>query len=133
MSSFTRARRERTELRNAAGRRLYLVVDGFAFHIGFEGSGLAVHVPAGFLTDGPSFPHWLAWAVPAKRTMTKAAAVHDLLREDRRFSKLEGDAVFLTAMAAEGTPPLLRELAFLLVRLNRTRDPPQAGVVDAAG
>lgn len=119
MSSFTRADFEATgEKRN--GRKLYRIVGGFTFDIGYLGSGLSIQVPDGFVTDGPSMP-WIARKLLPTRTMTKASAVHDLLREDLRFSKLEGDAIFLTAMQAEGTPVWLRELAFLAVRLNNSR------------
>lgn len=119
MSIFTQAKLEPTgEYR--CGRQLFRVADGFQFDIGYVGSGLSVHVPAGFVTDGPSIPAWIAWLLPTRR-MVKSSAVHDLLREDRRFSKLEGDAIFLTAMRAEGTPLWLRELAFLAVRINASR------------
>ena len=119
MSSFTEARFEPTGERRQ-GRKLYRVVGGFDFDIGYLGSGLRVRVPAGFLTDGPSIPIAFRWALPTNR-MVKASAVHDMLREDRRFSKLEGDAIFLTAMQVEGTPAWLREIAFLAVRLNGSR------------
>lgn len=119
MSSFTRALLEPTG-DTRGGRAVYRVVEGFAFAIGYEGSGLEIQVPAGFETDGPSVP-W--WALPFMSigAMIKSGAVHDRLREDLRFSKLEGDAIFLTALAAEGLAGWRRELAFLAVRLNRSR------------
>lgn len=125
MSSFTEARFEPTGAKRA-GRKLYRVSGGFDFYIGYPGSGLAVRVPDGFVTDGPSIPWLVRWAIPTKR-MVKASAVHDMLREDRRFTKLEGDAIFLTAMQVERTPFVLRELAFLAVRANGSRsfDRPQ--------
>lgn len=119
MSSFTQADFEFTGERRA-GRKLYRIVNGFQFDIGYLGSGLSVAVPAGFITDGPSVPWWIRWALPVDR-MAKASAVHDMLRENRRFSKIEGDAIFLTAMAVEGTTAWLREIAFLAVRFNRSR------------
>lgn len=119
MSSFTEALAIDTgERRN--GRKLFRYPQGFRFDIGYLGSGLSVTVPPGFVTDGPTVPAWLARILPM-HTIAKSAAVHDLLREDLRFSKLEGDAVFLTAMAAEGAPAWLRELAFVAVRLNQSR------------
>lgn len=119
MSSFTEATAIDTgERRN--GRKLFRYAEGFRFDIGYLGSGLSVTVPPGFVTDGPTVPAWLARILPM-HTIAKSAAVHDLLREDLRFSKLEGDAVFLTAMAAEGAPVWLRELAFVAVRLNQSR------------
>ena len=119
MSSFTRARFEATgERRN--GRALYRITDGLTFDVGYLGSGVQVRVPAGFVTDGPTMPAWAARLLPA-RTMMKAAAVHDRLREDPRFSKADGDGIFYVAMCAEGTPVWLRWPAFLAVCLNRSR------------
>ncbi len=119
MSAFTEATFSPTG-ESREGRRLYRIEEGFRFDIGYEGSGLSVSVPAGFVSDGPSVPVWLSRLLPVRK-MVKACAVHDMLREDLRFSKLEGDAIFLTAMAAEGTPFLMRELAFLAVRINNSR------------
>lgn len=119
MSSFTDATFAPTG-ETRAGRIVWRTAQAFRFEIGFLGSGLAVDVPAGFETDGPSIPWWLA-PIARPGSMVRSAAVHDRLREDPRFSKLEGDAILLTAMAAEGVRPLLRELAFLAVRLNRSR------------
>ena len=120
MSSFTHARFEPTGA-TRAGRPVWRVVDGFDFAIGFSGSGLVVHVPAGFETDGPSIPWWARRLVDAG-AMVRSAALHDRLREDLRFSRLDGDAIFLTALAAEGVSAWQRELAFLAVRLDRSRD-----------
>jgi hypothetical protein len=119
MSSFTRAVFEPTgETRE--GRIVWRAVEAFRFDIGYLGSGLSIEVPAGFETDGPSIPWWLA-PIARAGAMVRASAVHDRLREDLRFSKLEGDAIFLTALAAEGVSGLRRELAFMAVRLNGSR------------
>ncbi|MES2086549.1 MAG: hypothetical protein V4514_19885 [Pseudomonadota bacterium] len=53
--------------------------------------------------------------------MVKSSAVHDMLREDLRFTKLETDAYFLMAMETEGTPLLVRWAAYRAVRLNGSR------------
>jgi hypothetical protein len=119
MSEFTRALLEPTG-ETRGGRAVYRVAEGFTFDIGYLGSGLAVTVPAGFETDGPSVPAWALWIVDVG-AFIKSACVHDMLRQDLRFSKLEGDAIFLTAMAAEGVEPWQRELIFLAVRLNNSR------------
>lgn len=127
MSSFTDAAWVKTDLRDARGNRLYRITPGLTFYIGYAGSGLEVEVKDGTLTDGPSWPHWLkdlarilhqGWMI---RSMLKASAVHDELRGDLRFAKLEGDALFLVAMNAEGTPGLLKWLGFLGVLLNNSR------------
>ena len=119
MSSFTEAKFIKL-LPKRSGRTLYITEKQFQYDIGYEGSGLCVKVPAGFQTDGPSIPPLLQKLLPL-RNMIKSCAVHDMLREDYRFTKLEGDAIFLSAMQAEKTPFILRELAFLLVRLNNSR------------
>jgi len=119
MSSFTSARFEPTG-KSRNGRAVWRVVDGFRFDIGYLGSGLSVEVPAGFETDLASIP---GWAMPfmAPGSMVKSAAVHDRLRADTRFGLIESDAIFLTAMAAEGVTPWRREVAFLAVRSNHNR------------
>lgn len=120
MSSFTEARIE--EIDRRAGVRRYRAVDGFRFYIGFVGSSLWIDIPAGFEAD-VSAKAWLLRLLPRgwARTLVKPAFVHDKLRSDPRFSLIESDAIFLTAMEANKTPPLLREVAFILVRFNRNR------------
>lgn len=133
MSSFTEAKLTPTG-KFYEGREIYKVDEDFVFEIGYLGSGLKIIVGKGFLTDGPSIPSWLRHFIPAE-TMYKSSIIHDHLREDLRFTLLQSDAIFLTAMQAEKTPRLLRELAFLAVRFNKSRasKPPivddQTGVV----
>ncbi|MFN3573620.1 MAG: DUF1353 domain-containing protein [Phenylobacterium sp.] len=126
MSSFTAARWEPTG-EKSEGRPVYAIRgeagDGFRFYIGFKGSTLSVHVPEGFLTDGPSIPGFVRWAIPKSviEACLKSSAVHDLLCEDPRFTRLAADAIFLTAMEAEGTPPFWREVFFRAVRTNDSK------------
>jgi hypothetical protein len=109
------------------GRRVYRILGpegrGFTYEVGFLGSGLRVRVPEGFITDGPSIPSIIRWAVPKKAIgqAMKSAAVHDLLREDERFTLLEGDSIFYMCMEAEGTPAFWRERFFDAVRQNKNR------------
>ena len=119
MSAFTQALLTPTGA-TREGRAVYRVVNGFTFDIGFLGSGLAVTVPAGFESDGPSVPSW-ALRIVDVGAFIRSAIVHDMLRQDLRFTKLDGDAIFLTAMQAEGVTPWQRELIFLAVRLNNSR------------
>ena len=120
MSSFTDAILSPTAA-TRGGRAVFRVVEPFRYDVGYLGSGLSVTVPAGFETDGPSVPWWAVKIVDVG-AFVRSACVHDRLREDLRFTKLDGDAVFLTAMQAEGVKPWQRELIFLAVRLNRSRD-----------
>jgi hypothetical protein len=109
------------------GRPLYSIHgadgDGMRFHIGYAGSGLMVHVPEGFVTDGPSIPGIVRWMVPrkARESAMKSAAVHDLLCEHPQFTRPEADAEFLIAMYAENTPPFWREVFFAAVRKNKSK------------
>lgn len=131
MSSFTeatwrwipdalRARRPEAEILGPEG-------DGFHFWIGHPDAGCRIHVPEGFRTDGASIPQWILRLLPSRfrrwllGQMLKAAAVHDRLREDLRFELVDSDCIFLLAMHVEGTHPVVRFLAFHLVRGNRSR------------
>lgn len=127
MSSFTSASWEKTDLPADDGRPIYAIRGavgrGFIFWIGYEGSTLSVRIPEGFLTDGPSIPSIVRWAIPksARERAMKAAAVHDLLCEDPRFDRLTADAIFLTAMKAEGTPAFWREVFFRAARTSGSK------------
>ena len=119
MSSFTRALLEPTgETRE--GRAVFRVAEPFTFEIGRLGSGLAITVPAGFESDLASVPAWALRLIDAG-ALARAALLHDYLRERLAFSKIEGDAIFLTAMAADDVKPWQRELVFAAVRLNGSR------------
>lgn len=77
----------------------------------------------GYESDGPSgIPPLLRPLIsPFLATLIAASGVHDALRENTLFSKLDGDCIFLMAMEAAGTPEPIRELAFDLVRGNYSR------------
>lgn len=119
MSIFTRALLEATGS-TREGRAVFRVVEPFAFEVGRLGSGFAITVPAGFESDLASIPAWALRLVDAG-ALARSAVLHDFLRERLSFTKLEGDAIFLTAMAAERVKPWQRELVFAAVRLNRSR------------
>lgn len=119
MSSFTRALIEPTG-KTCEGRAVFRVAQDFLFEIGRKGSGIAVTVPAGFETDLASVPWWALRLVDVG-AMARSAAVHDRLRQDLAFTKLQGDAIFLTALEAEGVKRWQRELVFLAVRSNSSR------------
>ena len=119
MSSFTRALLEPTAA-TRAGRAVFRVAEPFTFEIGRLGSGFAITVPAGFESDLASVPWWALRLVDVG-ALARSAVLHDFLRERLAFSKIEGDAIFLTAMAAESVTPWQRELILLAVRLNQSR------------
>ncbi len=119
MSSFTRALLEPTGA-TREGRAVFRVAAPFTFEIGQVGSGFGITVPAGFESDLASVPWWALHMVNVG-ALARSAVLHDFLRERLSFSKIEGDAIFLTAMAAEGVTPWQRELVLLAVRLNGSR------------
>ena len=118
MSAFTEATFTPTG-RRRGGRELFRI-DGLAFDIGRKGSGQTIRVPDGFETDGPTIPAW-AWRLIPTERLVKWAALHDFMRERLGYTKLTGDAIFLSAMEAEGTPAWLRWPAFLAVLANNSR------------
>lgn len=125
MSSFTAANFELVPGKLRRGRKVYRIKgqggDGFRFWIGYENSGLCVHVPEGFETDLGSDPTGILDLTGVALYAVRSFALHDLLRENTLFTKLTSDAIFLTAMEAEGVPPLYRELIFAAVRTNDSR------------
>ncbi len=122
MSAFTEARFEPTGDR-VNGRPIFRAVGGFRFYVGYVGSSLHVDVPDGFLTDGPSAPKWALRLLPQSwaHSLVKPSCVHDLLREDPRFDKFDGDVQFLCAMKAAGVPAPLMWVAFIVVLFNKSR------------
>ncbi len=119
MSSFTRALLEPTGA-TRAGRAVFRVAEPFTFEIGRVGSGFGITVPAGFESDLASVPWWALHLVNVG-ALARSAVLHDFLREQLAFSKVEGDAIFLTAMAADSVRAWQRELVFAAVRLNQSR------------
>jgi hypothetical protein len=127
MSSFTEANYNEVFVSTNTklfGRTIYRIDKDFTYYVGYIGSSIAVDVPKGTLTDGPSIPlFWLKlvkW-IWGDEKWFKSATVHDILRRDLRFTRLETDSFFHMAMETEDTPVILRELAYLLVRFNRSR------------
>ena len=121
-SSFKAASFTKTGQVNAAGRPLYSADRSFEYDIGYLGSGLAVEVEAGFLTDLASLPRASLWLLGSYvDALATPAAIHDKLRADARFGLTDGNAVFLCAMADAGLPVWVRWTCFLGVSTNRDR------------
>ncbi len=95
------------------------------YEVGAEGSGLAITVPAGFITDGASVPRALWSLLPSWGSYSRAAVVHDFLcvALDRGAplalapTRREADAIFYEAMGVCGTPWLTRLAMWAAVRL----------------
>lgn len=90
----------------------YRVVKPIYWDIFYLGSGLTVHVPAGYDFD-VSVPKWLCWLVnPHKVEFLKAACLHDFLLESGS-DRVTAAAVFHEALKADGVS-LWRRLAMWL-------------------
>lgn len=126
MSSFTTALvTKRTDLVSAHGLPMLQVQQPFIYEIGFLGSKDAIVIPAGFLTDGPSVPKYLQWAMPMDH-LAKPSVLHDWLLSQLAWEKARADFEFKIAMKACGVRQPYRELAYLTVKHNRTpRTPPR--------
>lgn len=131
MSSFTQARLELATRPDGSqklrdGRLVYRLLDDFVFYIG-DPDDPEIRVKRGFETDGPSWPRWVKRVLPRGlhdrliATMLRSSIVHDHCREHLAYPKCVSDGVFWIAMHVEKTPRALRELAFVLVRLNQSR------------
>lgn len=132
MSSFTAAR-VRVVPGVASGDRFDS--DAFDFYVGRPDSGTVIHVPAQTRV-GPSIPVPLLRRAPRRLRrwviccLLKASLLHDHMRRDLEFCLIDCDALFLVALEADRPSwrgprwagDVLRELAFLAVRTNRSRD-----------
>lgn len=126
MSSFTTALvTKRTDLVTARGLPMLQVQQPFVWEIGYKGSGNCVVIPAGFLTDGPSVPRCLQWAMPMDH-LEKPSVLHDWLLSQLEWEKARADFEFNLAMKACGVRQPYRLVAYLAVQHNRTpRTPPR--------
>lgn len=104
------------------------LVTPLTYELFFLGSGLMVSAPAGFWSDGVSFPAWtptlikiwLQQIMPLEH-MKRAAVVHDLTRKDPRWGKFHGDYAFWEAMGVDNVPAFWRTIATFVVILNNSR------------
>jgi hypothetical protein len=60
-----------------------------------------VTVPAGFVCDLASVPHWLASIAPSWNQTAGAGIIHDFAYRRGIFSRREADAVFYEALRAQ--------------------------------
>lgn len=91
----------------------------FEFYEGSREKPTAVHcVPAGFVTDLASVPHWLWSFLQPTGRYTKAAILHDwLIRSDSGVSRADADRIFYDAMMVLGVKPRLAWLMYRAVRI----------------
>ncbi|MFI9404001.1 DUF1353 domain-containing protein [Nocardia sp. NPDC052316] len=60
----------------------------------YQGDSQEFVIPAGFRTDFASVPRALVWLVPRYGAYTRAAILHDYLRDTRQVSIADADAIF---------------------------------------
>lgn len=101
----------------SGGRQLFALDAPLAFSLVFNGGGLTVTVPDGFVTDFASTPR-LFWRVfPPTGPWCEAAVVHDYLCGLKGCSRFLADAVFREAMYRLGVPIWRRVLMWWGVRV----------------
>jgi hypothetical protein len=126
MSSYTRFSGELDlgPLNKKTGKRT--VLKGFDFYVGSLASGIWVHVPQGFETDGASVPKCLQWVLPPFGKYGQAAVVHDKLYTDAQITvdgkninitRARADSIFLEAMGVLKVSSLVQNAMYLAVRL----------------
>jgi len=81
--------------------------------------GIAITIPAGFLTDGASVPRCLWSAIPPFGLHFNAAVVHDFLyREqdpEKKLPKTTCDGIFHEIMVRDGVDEVRREAMYMAV------------------
>ena len=115
MSSFTAPLR----LEYLDGRK-WKVLEPFEYHVGEEGSGEVIAVPAGFITDFASVPRFFWRVLPPTGPYGKGAVIHDFLYSGQppSYDRARADAIFLEAMAVVGVNWLTRYTMYAAVRVG---------------
>jgi hypothetical protein len=106
------------------GRVTARLIAGFSYDVGELGSGEAIMVPAGFITDFSSVP-WGLWNFePPLGRAGKASVVHDLLYRmrgvlpGRIYSRQRADGIFREALGVLGVPAWKATILWAGVRLG---------------
>jgi hypothetical protein len=119
MSRFTDA--DEPLGRYLPGGKLFRLEEPLVYEIGHEGSGQAIVVPKGFVTDFASIPRLSQVLIP-KDIGRRAAIVHDWLYATRgckgTFTRQQCDEIFLEAMQVLRVPWLVRRAMYRAVRLG---------------
>jgi hypothetical protein len=123
MSSFTS---ELTLTHMDANWKLWRLERDFTYEVGDKGSGRAITVPKGFLTDGASVPQFLWSMFPAWGSYSRAALVHDYLcyrlhegvPHPEGKTRKDADKIFAEAMKVCGTGSLIRFVMYVGVRIG---------------
>lgn len=118
-----------------AHRPEYVLGRDIVFEAFNPGSGVAVIVPAGYVTDGYSLPAVLQRWQPKNLAYWLPAVVHDWLYAVGRLRRGFADMTFLQAMAASDIDRRRRWLAFAGVAIGGVRgfgkcEPVNVGLVE---
>ena len=107
------------------GRR-WKLIRTFIYEVGRKGSGVAIKVPAGFVTDFASSPPPIWWLIPPWGVYGKAAILHDYLYQNHHICRQAGrlqrvtreyaDDIFREAMIVLGVAPWRVSLMYYGVR-----------------
>lgn len=115
MSSFTEPLILEALPSERGGRGEFAVYKPFTYEVGFLGSGDAITVPAGFVTDLASIPWFARPFIPISGRIAKPALLHDwlLVTNDPRAA-----SVFAEAMVVAKVPKFKRTLMLWAVRIR---------------
>lgn len=89
--------------------------------LAYQGRKETFRVPAGFVTDLASVPHFFTWLVPRYGRYTRAAVLHDYLCLEAhagRFNRHDADGIFRRTMRELGVGFLRRWIMWTAVRVG---------------
>jgi hypothetical protein len=106
-----------TPLETSHGRQQYRLLRPYGFRSSFNGGGLTICVPKGFVTDFASIPRGLWNLFPCDGRHSPAAVIHDFLYSGTHTSRFLADAIFREVMTELQVPRWRRDLMYFAVRL----------------
>ena len=78
--------------------------------------GTICTIPAGFASDGPSFPVFLDWLLPSRFDAMESGIYHDYLCRVRNYALSWVDGEFREALHSQGISPTMASLCYLGLR-----------------
>lgn len=112
MSRFTEA----LVVSPLADGKTWVLIQPFGYEIGEKGSGDAVDVKTGFMTDFASIPRILWVVLPKWGKYGNAAVVHDWLYWSQDRARAAADQVMFEAMSVLAVPAWQRYIIYWAVR-----------------
>ena len=101
-------------VRPSGNSRAFILVEPMTYEIGT--TGVAITVPAGFVTDYASIPERL-WGIYSPHDQySRAAVIHDYLYWSQLCTRLQADNLFMIAMKESDVPKGTRDVVYLFVR-----------------